>query len=182
MSVQSAVSQWQSWKDAGKAPATRAAAFKIISSSLSIPITKLKNAYSLQEESNGTEVIDDRLSLMVWDLKENGGRLGNYDRDVAFFQNLLAQFGNYLSVYTRVTMKIAGKTMTVPTRVSTPNGSVLLSRMTPSQLEEVADQFIAEARLMVRRWKVIGAQPGTIIKALRALAVEVEEEAMVAAA
>ena len=167
MKVTQAVQSWDQWVAGKLAPRSRREALDIVSKQLHIPLSALKNATSKAIHTDGREAIDSRLSLLVWDLTENGGRLFNYDRDSTLFANLLTQAGNFLYSYTRKSLKIGSKVVTLPTRVSTKQGATTLASMTPAKLEDLAQSFIREAQAMLSRWRIVAENAPNLLRKLR---------------
>ncbi len=82
-----------------------------------------------------------------------------------------------LYVYTRITLPLDdGTTTTMPTVIHGPNGAQRIVDISPQQLEGMAQTFIAETKVRVKRWKIIGASPEFIKRTMERLNKEVSEE------
>lgn len=177
MKANSAVQQWDAWRTEGKEPKTRLAAFRIVSFETNTPVNKLKNAYSLFERNDGTEKLNSGLSMLVWDIQENGKRLFSYDKDTGWFLSALAAASNMIYSRTRVNVKMGKGVIGIPTWVHMPGkGATSVSNMKPTELRMFSESQMAEARLMLRRWRFMGTSAPQIIQILRALEEEIVQE------
>ena len=74
---------------------------RAVADRLGIDSDKLREAWAngVKEADGETVSVDDRLSLMYWDLTQNGGRLGDYDFHNNYFAGLLQQAGDLIQMY-----------------------------------------------------------------------------------
>lgn len=178
MNAESAVRQWDAWRKAGKEPKTRLDAFKIVSFNTDTPVSKLKNAYSLFERTDGTEKLNDGLSILVWDIVENGKRLFCYDKETGWFMSALAAASNMIYTRTRVNVQMGKSTLNIPTIVKMPGkGATFIADMKPMELRNFSEMLLEEGRRMMNRWKLMGQNAPSVIQMLRRLEHEVAEEA-----
>lgn len=178
MKASTAVSLWNTWRKEGKEPKTRLDAFRIVSFNTDTPLNKLKNAYSLFERNDGTEKINDGLSMLVWDIQENGKRLFCYDKETGWFMSALASASNMIYSRTRINVQMGKGTLGIPTVVKMPGkGATFIAEMKPLELRNFSEAQMEEGRRMVKRWKFMGLNAPRMIQMLRQLEHEVAEEA-----
>jgi hypothetical protein len=172
-----ALDQWQAWKDAGNAPKSRMACLRIIHEHTGAEIRKMKGAASLEESLDGSEKVDDRLSTIVWDLTENGGRLYNYDKDTALFRDLLRQAAGFFYERPGIKPGARGYLEVDPEGyVAGRTGERLqVKDLKKHEIRKISERWICKARNMIARWmafdKIAGKDAAFI---LRQIADEVE--------
>jgi len=80
------------------------------------------------------------------------------------------QAGNVLHTYTRGSMSIGGKPVSIPTLVSVPGiGTRKVSELPKQTLEALAEQFVSYGAAQMKRWKAIGADPSFIRRVVERL-------------
>jgi len=200
--VQSGVLAWYEWRDAGKGPKTRDEGLRIISSHMGMDFTRCREslARSIKNQLTEEETINDRISFIVWDIRENDASLFNYrntlDRILA---DLLAEAGNLIRTYTRVClntkrlMKSASESIRRVERAEAPTvkespiyGPTIIREkgrgyqkvvdLNRETLERQAQDFITYAVRSLVRWKAYGADPNYIKATLREIEKRVTEE------
>jgi hypothetical protein len=190
--VQGAVLSWDEWRKAGKSPKTREAALRIVSHHLGLDLSRVKESLARNVKSlSGDEIgINDRLSLMVWDIQENGAALIDYSQSIdRIFYDLLYQAGQLIGRYMRVRVPMARvlsaanaqtnslinveaphikkeSRISVPMFVKTAEGHKNVKDVKPTQLEDLAQNFIEYALRAILRWKYLGADAAFVRRTL----------------
>lgn len=153
--AQAATQAWSDWKAAGQEPK-----IEVVKRRLEAEFGKSRigETYGYTEK-NGQ--LDSAVSMLYWDVVENGKGLLDYDEQDGFIKNLLTQARNILSAYNRATVKMvtstgSTRTVSVPQYVSVRGqGSKPLVDMSVQDRNNVAEEFIRDAKTALYRWHTI---------------------------
>lgn len=169
--IQACVAKWNQWRESGNGPKKRDDALLIIKSELEaagchLQLAEIQSQARSIVRTDGSEEVNSGISLMVWDLTMNSGKLIDYSRDKNFFAGLLQQARNVILTATRVVFtyqaaaKLGGKVRdirgTMPDQVYVPGVGIRpLDKLTRVQLTAYCDRLLAYNHAGLTRWKLM---------------------------
>jgi len=156
------ITAWEAWKSAGNEPtrniALRTLAKKVIALGDTSTLSKELVALSTAQDQEGGGGLNSSLSLIVWDLTQNKGRLLNYNTTSNFFNGLLKQAREILYTSSVSSVKIGKIRVQVPTvKFIKGKGATSLGEIPEDQFNALIAADMAKIKAIVARWKIIGA-------------------------
>lgn len=162
--VAAATQAWEDWKSKGNEPELAVVKARI---DRELGVTPNLGVQYGRSEQNGQ--LDSALSFLYWDIVENGKGALDYNVHDGFIKHLLTQARTMLASHTSIVKIITAtgstRSFTMGPRVSVKgSGYTSLVAMSKVDRDNIAEEFIAQAKTALYRWHSVKGTDWTYIR------------------